>query len=818
MSSLNSRMRDNLIRHFAEDTSMHPRQRSDAEAEEQFRRRMRKVHEGLDITDAHFDAFLSHFERSFEGLGVSSDDLEAAVQKLARLRLDITGGRLRRKHQMLRRATSDWRRRMLADEAERPRTDGFARRLHADLRKDSRVMHLPMANLEEDEFVKIIMRYWRDGGGVQAALRCGGPPLADVEFLAMKEHVESALACSGWSFEDKETFISLMFEERNNARVLRDLASYAELLAIANPSAESLEQALPEQRCPKAVVALASQLPRALAARPFLRYFGEHSGMPRCAEYFTKVLCDGSVDLDLVSHAHRDLGLTSEHFDAFLEVVSVALAGGSSKSQTSSLVEVVGKVVRCFRPYVLRHAALRHSLAIAREAQEVLHSLSAEKLMDSLYDHCMDDDRIRPFFQGAKLGHLWQAFTNFVYGLMNGTAMSATGLTSLAKRHEKWRISDYHFDSFLELVRAAMRRGSGVISEEAYLLLGRMEVLRPYIVHNIADLGTSEGIDVLDSSEATAFTDDSTAAGSAGAGSSQAFGPTLSWGAAPASSTATQVSGPPLSAVLSAAFALAASSSCLRHLHDACGRPPSPSRARAGCSQRGAEFCLHQLLQGRDAKEVDEVVRRAHEHCFISDVDFSAFLRCFEVASRQLGCDAARTAAFCEAVRAMEAPLTASLAQRRAEAQRALAEQGARERLLQDLGGAAGLERIVARWLELASVDHTMRAFFNSDEGIRPPALRSLAEAVKLLMTKDPDEVRAHGRSLRQVHQHLRIEPFHFSGFMRLLRKALSASGVNMASGDQAVELVERSRSHIVGANMAARSRTSSDAQRQPSH
>lgn len=50
---------------------------------------MSKVHEGMDLQPAHFDAIIKHLRSALVHFGVSTDDTEKALDKVDSLRGDI---------------------------------------------------------------------------------------------------------------------------------------------------------------------------------------------------------------------------------------------------------------------------------------------------------------------------------------------------------------------------------------------------------------------------------------------------------------------------------------------------------------------------------------------------------------------------------------------------------------------------------------------------------------------------------------------------------------------------------------------------------
>lgn len=723
--------------------------------------KLRSVHHGLNITDAHFDVFLEHIRRVFQDVGVRADAVQDAVVKIATARSDIRSGHLVRSSLARCRNTAAWKAEVLAGAQER--IAEFARCLEGLIASEGGLAGSPPSQWTMQDLDAHLTSHLR--GEAAACIPDAGLQLPDAEFGLLVNDVRVALEETTWPLEVVETLHLMLIEERNRVRLLTSLVGLRGCLT--EDAWETAQE----------------QLGHFMISLPRLQYFGEHPNLPRCLARLGEILISGTCeDLDRIADAHRELGLDNEHYDLFLRFFSTFFS--STYGEEGGAQQQVIECVRGLRPWVLRHSAARQAQALlerggkAAQLPTASYSSGAEAdaacrrrlsvgtiahseqasgcCFENLYRFVEQDQRINGFFAGAKLDNVKSSQSIFINQIMNGNS-SETFERGLALRHQKWAISDYHFDSFMEAVRKACPRNL----DQDYRL-GRLEVLRPRIV--TTQQGSKEDPTAARSGVKTG-----------GRGSAEGDKETdLNW-----------IIDDALHRVgLSALF-----SDFSKHGVFA---PP--------CKMLGLLHFLRQAVRGTHKAQDLDGVQGAHAHLALSERQFSVLESAFRDSCREACPGSAQARRIMEAIGSLKAVLTVDEDDRRKAAQEQLQEPGGRQWLLEQFGGAAGLRRVVERWLQLLAEEPSLQCFYSPVSGISGAARCLKLEHLVSLVEKSPEHasVTCTGRTLAEVHRRLNLGPELFQPFVRCLRRAMHQMSVPQQAADMYAELVEAQRPSIL--------------------
>ncbi|KAF4752218.1 hypothetical protein FOZ63_004027, partial [Perkinsus olseni] len=190
-------------------------------------------------------------------------------------------------------------------------------------------------------------------------------------------------------------------------------------------------------------------------------------------------------DASTIRKVHYPLNITDFHVDCILENLTVAC---ELNDLDASLADDITEVVSRARPSVTMGCTVRLELARKRTESagtqglwsQLGESKGLEAFVDRLYDSLQADERVKHFFAGSKLEELKRNQCTYLKQVFGGT-VEYDG-RDLPTIHANIRVSDFHFDSFLEL---ALREFGNVgldpdAIDECIVLL---ETVRDSVVH-----------------------------------------------------------------------------------------------------------------------------------------------------------------------------------------------------------------------------------------------------------------------------------------------------------------------------------------------
>ncbi|KAF4741804.1 hypothetical protein FOZ62_005124, partial [Perkinsus olseni] len=158
-----------------------------------------------------------------------------------------------------------------------------------------------------------------------------------------------------------------------------------------------------------------------------------------------------------IANIHREVGLNDYHFDAFLADLQKALMGGGADEQ---LIDEVMVTVEPLRQGVLGRkdndaTQLAHKEGVAL-VERLGGDLNLESVVESLYERCQEDTRIKYFFDKgkAKARQVRIKMYQLLSGLFGGPVQY--DMANLKPAHYSMNIRDYHFDTVLQLAQEVM--------------------------------------------------------------------------------------------------------------------------------------------------------------------------------------------------------------------------------------------------------------------------------------------------------------------------------------------------------------------------
>ncbi|KAF4705502.1 hypothetical protein FOZ63_013315, partial [Perkinsus olseni] len=158
-----------------------------------------------------------------------------------------------------------------------------------------------------------------------------------------------------------------------------------------------------------------------------------------------------------IANIHREVGLNDYHFDAFLADLQKALMGGGADEQ---LIDEVMVTVEPLRQGVLGRkdndaTQLAHKEGVAL-VERLGGDLNLESVVESLYERCQEDTRIKYFFDKgkSKARQVRIKMYQLLSGLFGGPVQYDTA--NLKPAHYSMNIRDYHFDTVLQLAQEVM--------------------------------------------------------------------------------------------------------------------------------------------------------------------------------------------------------------------------------------------------------------------------------------------------------------------------------------------------------------------------
>ena len=261
-------------------------------------------------------------------------------------------------------------------------------------------------------------------------------------------------------------------------------------------------------------------------ADPYLQFFAENPKMAGCLQSMFKLIMNGGTPPQGASFssklrsAHQDLYLTDARYSAFISQVDkvlramfpwpvhpAAVANSNIRSLEGFRTEVLcGSTLRSSRLQavegMLNSNTDSSKQRVARNARKGRVMSAMQRCAGKLFNAIASDQRVSVFFRntdpackdrkakylGCAMGgslptvSAVSAPTVSTIGPASPVSTSSIGLSpesSLKQQHRLFRISDYHFDVFLDHVRSALGSED---PEAADLAPAQLENLRQHVV------------------------------------------------------------------------------------------------------------------------------------------------------------------------------------------------------------------------------------------------------------------------------------------------------------------------------------------------
>jgi len=462
------------------------------ELEDERRSRLRAIHFNMNITDAHFDALLKLVRTCFSEAGISADALQEAVAKIASLRLDVTAGYLVRSHIAEKHNSAAWRKGIMQSVKD---TDirVYANGLADLLTQDPTLHHCPVARWDVEAIHSHMQEYLSSSTSFFLPPGAFHNRVSDVDFECLSKHVLRAFQDAAFPQEAAETLhLTLLAEHQRNCINTKPLAY--------------ISGALDDGVWPQA----SKSLRKAMTAHPNLCYFAHQKGIPRCLHHLGKIPQKGqSINHEKLGEIHRELGLTNKHFDDFLECFGSSVGKYLGSSSMSRLMTCLAAL----RPFVLKSSAARQATALMDLSTKVSASETATEVSapssaqppapmtngypstgswpPKIYEALLEDAQVGSLFVPLKQQRLKEALGAFMdHTKSKQVAETATNTLAVRQNKPAMAIRNYDFDCFMESLRVCMTE---LRSEEACRTLGRLEVMRSFVVTEVCPFQHSSG-------------------------------------------------------------------------------------------------------------------------------------------------------------------------------------------------------------------------------------------------------------------------------------------------------------------------------------
>lgn len=546
-------------------------------------------------------------------------------------------------------------------------------------------------------------------------------------------------------------------------------------------------------------------------ADPFLQFFADDPKMENCMVSIFKLIMNGGTPPSAQNFssklraAHQDLYLTDARYSAFIghidkvlramfpwPVHPAAVANSNIRSLEGFRTEVLcGSTLRSSRLQAVEGMLNSNDSSkqrVARQARRGRVVSAMQRCAKSLFDSIIQDSRISMFFKNSdpackdrKARYLGCALAGNLptVGQPNAstnppTPSSATSQTmspanSLKQQHQLFRISDYHFDVFLDHVRRALK---GEDPEAADLAPAQLESLRPNVV--------------LDSRASCPVS----GAASSSSGRGCPF--------------RRMVDGAPLlekvggteeiEKILTLMEREAASSPILVSFLNGTDCLPCRAQIRNALAAAAASDNLE------DIQFSSERLQAAHSQYEMEPEHFEMWLGCFnrsmvahilppDVADKLQHCFQALTSA----MQSKTMPRLTS--QEEDDRPAAEVDWGRLQGLIDELGGDPGLTALIEKWYHFISEEPSINAFFT---GQRPQVMMFQTRFWKKVLREGLHRDGRRQLRLIQIHQHLRITHQHFDAFVRCLINACEALSLSQDSSNKMRAAVECFRPQVV--------------------
>jgi len=238
------------------------------------------------------------------------------------------------------------------------------------------------------------------------------------------------------------------------------------------------------------VESLVEHVYNACFADPRLRFFFPTSKAR--AEVFKRGFTNACItvsggpvmyDLTNLRHVHQKMNVTDFHFDTLMSVIE-SCATGVMGIKEDLIKELVTRL-SLLRQDITAGCTVRYELAKQRTESGVATLMNTpngiRRVIDQLYRFVKADPRINTFFQGASIDTIIHSQSKFLSQLFGGSDLY-TG-PEIRKVHARLNVADYHFEVFLDNMARAVRHCGfpQEVVDECFVCMEqcRLEVVNP---------------------------------------------------------------------------------------------------------------------------------------------------------------------------------------------------------------------------------------------------------------------------------------------------------------------------------------------------
>ncbi|CAJ1361551.1 unnamed protein product [Effrenium voratum] len=777
------------------------------------------VHWNLGVSDFLFTDFADALLEAFRTWGSRGDSAMAEIQAaLEKVRLPITAGHRAR----LAAAQTDrcpqeivWLVSSLDCSA-----DDFAHGLSDLLTQDARLEaclndEKRGENISSETLVKFSRSFWQ--GTIDTAMEevfFGESPLFQQDIGAVTlfcENVRQVLSETGM--------------DDNDAKDVQVLMEHSGELVLNRVRNAKLVQA---PSCAHDVHWFRKVLMDLCKADPFLQFFADNPKMENCISSIFKLIMNGGAPPAGVNFssklrgAHQDLYLTDARYSAFVAHIDkvlramfpwpvhpAAVASSNIRSLEGFRTEVLcGSTLRSSRLQavegMLNSSADSSKQRVARNARRGRVMAAMQRCATKLFEAIASDNRVSVFFRntdpackdrkarylGCAMGgnlptvqssplvnsakSLDSTTANSVGSPPSSTASAAviTPASSLKQQHLLFRITDYHFDVFLDHVRRAL---VGEDPEAADLAPAQLEALRPNVVLQSRTSCPATGASGARGCPFRRVVD-------GGAPLLEKVGGTEEIEKILTHMEREAASSPVLVPFLNGHESLPCRTKILELLADAAAGDNLPQ------------------FQPDKLQEAHSHLRLLPEHC-------EMWLGCFnrsmvahilppEVARKLQNCFHTLTSALLERMPRMKSDEEDD--SNLMHEDKPTLDWGNLQGLIDELEGESGLSKLIEIWYQHISEEPLISVFFT---GTRPQVMMFQTKFWKKVLREGLHPDGRRQMQMIHIHQHLRITHTHFDCFVRCLLAACEALSLSQGSSNNMRAAVECFRPHIVTEN-----------------
>lgn len=767
------------------------------------------VHWNLGVSDFLFTDFADALLEAFRTWGSRGDSNMAEIQRcLEKVRLPITAGHRAR----LAAAQTDrcpqeivWLNSSL-DCSE----DDFAQALSDLLLQDARLEACLNEDMRDQMSSSAVLSFARTfwQGSVDGAMEvvfAGETPLFQQDIGAVSlfcENVRQVLAEIGMEESDARDIQVLM--EHSGELVLNRArnAKWVQSPSMAHD-----------------ITWFTKTLTNLCKADPFLQFFADNPKMQNCMESIFGLVMNGGTPPagpswnSRLRTAHQDLYLTDARYSAFIAHIDkvlramfpwpvhpAAVANSNIRSLEGFRTEVLcGSTLRSSRLQAVEgmlNSSDSSKQRVARQARKGRVVSAMQRCAVQLFNAIVLDPRVAVFFKNSdpackdrKARYLGCALAG---NLPTVSAHAGAGAnppstpasersekstisptSSLKQQHQHFRISDYHFDVFLDHVRRAL---AGEDPEAADLAPAQLEALRPNVV--------------IDSRAACPVS---------GATASNGRGCPFRRPMVEGTPLLEKVGGTEeIEKILTLMEREAASSPILVPFLNGRDSLPCHAQIRNALSAAAASENLENL-----PKLDKDRLQAAHAQYQMEPEHFEMWLGCFnrsmvahilppDVADKMQHCFQSLTSA----MQIRQLPrMTSPEEDGKDTIEDKLLDWGRLQELIDELGGENGLSSLIEKWYFYISEEPSINVFFT---GTRPQVMMFQTRFWKKVLREGLHPDGRRQLRLIQIHQHLRITHHHFDTFVRCLLNACEALKLSQNSSNNMRAAVECFRPQIV--------------------